>query len=73
MLVLARKKDQSIVIQTEHGPITVKMLSADGEYVRLGFDAPREVRILRAEIIKTEPALTRILRFFASGYSVTKR
>jgi len=47
MLVLSRKKDESIVID-DHIVITV--VEIRGDKVRLGIQAPREVPIHRSEI-----------------------
>ena len=47
MLVLSRKKGQSIVIG---GNIVVTVLSVDGAKVRLGIEAPEEVPVYRAEL-----------------------
>jgi carbon storage regulator CsrA len=52
MLVLTRKADQKIQI----GPnITITVIEVKGRYVRLGIDAPREVRIVRSEIASPPP------------------
>ncbi len=49
MLVLSRKKSQQIQI----GPnITVTVVRIDGDKVRLGFDAPKEDKIYRKELLK---------------------
>jgi len=47
MLVLSRKVDQTIVIQ---GNITIKILEINGDRVKVGIDAPRNVVILRQEL-----------------------
>ena len=47
MLVLSRKQDQSIVID---GNIRVTVLNIKGQVVRLGFEAPSDVAIVRSEI-----------------------
>ncbi len=47
MLVLSRKVDQTIVIQ---GTITIKILEINGDRVKIGIDAPRDVVILRQEL-----------------------
>lgn len=47
MLVLSRKPGEKLVIGND---ITVKVVEIKGNRVRLGFDAPDDVRILRAEL-----------------------
>ncbi|MDP4093184.1 MAG: carbon storage regulator CsrA [Bacillota bacterium] len=47
MLVLTRKKDQSIVINDN---IEITILEVQGDQVRLGINAPRNVSIYRKEI-----------------------
>lgn len=47
MLVLSRKKDESIVI---HDNIVITVVEIRGDKVRLGIQAPREVPIHRSEI-----------------------
>ncbi len=54
MLVLSRKKSESIVID---GGIKVTVLEVKGNVVRLGFEAPKEVSILRSEICERSPEL----------------
>ncbi len=49
MLILTRKLDESIVINDN---ITIKVISIDKGIVKLGIDAPREVSILRSELIQ---------------------
>ncbi len=49
MLVLTRKAGEKIVIA---GNVTVTLLSCEGERARIGIDAPREVTVLRAELVK---------------------
>ena len=49
MLVLARKIDESIVIGDD---IILKVISIDKGVVKLGIDAPREVSIIRSELIE---------------------
>jgi len=49
MLVLARKIDESIVISDN---IIVKVISVDKGVVKLGIDAPREISIIRNELIE---------------------
>ncbi|MNH33323.1 hypothetical protein D3C79_938260 [compost metagenome] len=47
MLVLTRKKGESIVIQDN---IEVTVLSVDGETVKIGISAPKHVDIFRQEV-----------------------
>ena len=48
MLVLSRKKNESIII---NGNITVVVVEIRGDKVRLGIDADNSVTILRSELI----------------------
>lgn len=47
MLVLTRKKDETIILD---GQITVKVLQVKGNTIRLGIDAPREIPVRRGEL-----------------------
>jgi carbon storage regulator len=47
MLVLARKLGETLVID---GNITVKVVHVQGNTVRLGIEAPKQVPVHRAEI-----------------------
>ena len=47
MLVLSRKKNESIVI---NGKITVTVVEIRGDKVRLGIEAPMEVPVHRQEV-----------------------
>ena len=49
MLVLARKLDESIIIGDN---ISIKVISIDKGVVKLGIDAPRDVDIIRNELIE---------------------
>lgn len=49
MLVLARKLDESIVIGDN---IIVKVISVDKGVVKLGIDAPKDVSIVRSELLE---------------------
>ena len=56
MLVLSRNKDERIVIG---GDIVITVVEIRGDKVRLGIEAPKEVPILRQELIdddRTEAA-----------------
>ena len=49
MLVLSRKKDESIVINND---ITIVVVEIRGDKVRLGVEAPREVPVQRQEVFE---------------------
>jgi carbon storage regulator len=50
MLVLSRKADESIVIDER---ITITILEIRGNKIRLGIEAPKEISIVREELIDT--------------------
>lgn len=54
MLVLTRKKNE--VIQIGH-QIVVKVISTGRGKVKLGIDAPANIRVLRAELANLVPAV----------------
>lgn len=47
MLVLSRKKDESIVLD---GQIEIQVLKIKGNTVRLGIKAPAHIKVLRGEL-----------------------
>lgn len=47
MLVLTRKKREQVRIGQE---ITITVIRVKGNYVQLGIEAPREVRVVRGEL-----------------------
>ena len=49
MLVLTRSVDESVYIKTSDGVIQVMVCRNDGDKVRLGFNAPRHIKIDREE------------------------
>ena len=49
MLVLSRKKDESIVINND---ITIVVIEIRGDKVRLGIEAPKEVPVHRREVFE---------------------
>lgn len=52
MLILMRKKGSSFTVGDE---IRVRVLNVEGEYVRLGIDAPKDLKIMRDDIINRKP------------------
>lgn len=51
MLVLSRKKDQSILIGDS---IVIKILKTEHGHIKIGIDAPTELKILRQELLNGE-------------------
>ncbi|URJ43472.1 carbon storage regulator CsrA [Paenibacillus polymyxa] len=49
MLVLTRKKGESIVIQND---IVITVLSVDGDTVKIGISAPKDIDIYRKEVFE---------------------
>lgn len=52
MLVLARKKNEELVIGSGPNAIVLKVVEIDHDRVKLGITAPPTVNILRKELIK---------------------
>lgn len=52
MLVLARKKNEEIIIGSGPDAIVLKVLELTRDRVRLGITAPATVNVLRKELIK---------------------
>jgi len=50
MLVLSRKPGQRVVVPS--CGLTITIVSVEGEKVRLGFSAPREISVLREELLQ---------------------
>ena len=48
MLVLSRKKNESIVINND---ITIVVVEIRGDKVRLGVEAPKEIPVHRQEVL----------------------
>jgi carbon storage regulator len=63
-LVLTRRTEESVVIG---GNIIVTVLGVEGEKVKLGIDAPREVAILRSELLDVIQQQNRLAEKLASA------
>jgi carbon storage regulator len=50
MLVLSRKKDESIMIGDQ---IEIKVLSVEGDQVKIGIVAPQNVKVYRSEVYES--------------------
>jgi carbon storage regulator len=48
MLILTRKAEQGIVID---GRVVIRLLSIEGERVKIGIEAPRSISVLREELL----------------------
>lgn len=49
MLILSRKQDESIMINDN---IEIKIVAVDENKVKIGIEAPKDVRIYRSEVYK---------------------
>ena len=54
MLVLTRRQGDSVIFETSDGPIEVTVEDISGHQVRVGFEAPKSVKILRGELKEPE-------------------
>jgi len=58
MLILTRRMGDSVLLKYPGGEITVTYLSQQGPpgtEIRIGFDAPNDVNIVRSEILDRYP------------------
>jgi carbon storage regulator len=51
MLVISRKTDETFIINDN---ITIHILEINGDKVKIGIEAPKDVKIMRSEILETE-------------------
>lgn len=60
MLVLSRKKDETILLKTSNNEdIRITVVKIDNKNkVRLGIEAPREVSVIRSELISKESKIS---------------
>lgn len=54
MLVLARKRDEDIVIGTGKNAVVIRVLDITKERVKIGVIAPTAVNVLRRELVQPE-------------------
>ncbi len=50
MLILSRKPGETLLINNE---IEVKIIEVNGDKVKIGVQAPKDVKILRQELVQT--------------------
>ena len=55
MLVLTRRINERIIIGDD---IIVTVLEVDGDQVRIGIDAPRDIKVFREEVLKRDQGPT---------------
>jgi len=51
LLVLSRKEQQEIVID---GGIRVRIVNVRGDRVKIGIEAPEQIKVMRAEILESD-------------------
>ncbi len=56
MLVLTRRINERIIIGDD---IVVTVLEVHGDQVRIGIDAPREIKVFREEVLQRDQAASR--------------
>ena len=62
MLVISRKKDETIKIGDD---IVITILAVEGDRVKIGIEAPRELTILRQEVFEAVQEQNRIQELLA--------
>ena len=56
MLVLTRKAGEGILLDQN---VTISVLSVEGDRVRIGIDAPKDMRIFRRELLEETISVNR--------------
>ncbi|WP_124066930.1 carbon storage regulator [Clostridium sp. E02] len=69
MLILQRKKEQALVIGDN---ISIKVLDIGNDWVKLAIDAPRDVTILRSELIEAASANQEAVSISVNAGSISK-
>ncbi|GED56742.1 carbon storage regulator CsrA [Brevibacillus formosus] len=70
MLVLSRKKNESIMIGDT---IEIKIISVDGDQVRIGIEAPRNLDVYRKEIFDAIQEENRLATKSQNDWSALKQ
>ena len=53
MLVLTRRISEKCIVGNN---VVITVLKVDGNQVRIGIEAPREISVVRSELVNTPPA-----------------
>ena len=56
MLVLSRRENEVVVIGTGRDRVTITVVRCAPGKVRIGIEAPREVAVVRSELLTAPPA-----------------
>lgn len=51
MLVISRKVNETFIINDN---ITVRILEINGDKIKIGIEAPKDIKIMRSEVVETE-------------------
>jgi carbon storage regulator len=70
MLVLSRKKNESIMIGDT---IEIKIIAVDGDQIRIGIDAPRNLDVYRKEIFDAIQEENRLAMKGKTDWSAVKQ
>lgn len=70
MLVLSRKKNESIMIGDT---IEIKIISIDGDQIKLGIEAPRNLDVHRKEIFEAIQEENRLATKNQSNWAAVKQ
>jgi carbon storage regulator len=69
MLILTRRIDEKIVIDNN---IVISVLAVEGDKVKIGIDAPKEISVLRQELWEAIQEQNQIAEKLASGSEPTE-
>ncbi|AJK89326.1 MULTISPECIES: carbon storage regulator CsrA [Lysinibacillus] len=65
MLVLSRKKDESIMVGDQ---IEIKILAVEGDQIKLGIVAPKTVKVHRSEVFEAIQAQNKEALFSSANF-----